>query len=446
MSPARVWPRWVVSGLEETAGSAAGWATFLAEPPWSNSATAPTAPAAAATMVAAPMASTRRLRVVVPPGAAEAAGWDPSCSGWAARSAPARRRASGSASLSARQSPLQTCLGDMENKMPEKPLGRPCVPLKVGKCPRRRMRQDACPMSRDVVTLRAGDLEARFVPSVGMVGASLRLAGRELLGLRSGLDAYRARGATFGIPLLHPWANRLGGFAYTVDGVSVGLDAANPRLHTEEHGLPIHRLLAAHPGSSVLERGETEVVAELDFGADPDLIGAFPFEHRLRLGAQLDAGTLTIATTLIPTGDRAVPVAFGFHPYFALPDTAREELELAHGAMTHLTLDDRGLPDGGREPVDARDGRLGDATYDDLFTDLGDEPAVTLRGAGRALTVTFLEGYTHLQLFAPPGTTSVAIEPMTAPTDALRTGDGLRRAEPGEEFTARFAIAVRDQA
>src|SRR3954470_21631974 len=107
------------------------------------------------------------------------------------------------------------------------------------------MRQDACPMSNDVVTLWAGDLEARFVPSVGMVGASLRLAGRELLGLRSGLDAYRARGATFGIPLLHPWANRLGGFAYTVDGVSVEIARDSPEIRLEEHGLPVHGLRSA---------------------------------------------------------------------------------------------------------------------------------------------------------------------------------------------------------
>src|ERR671919_2565660 len=61
----------------------------------------------------------------------------------------------------------------------------------------------------DAVTLAAGALEATFVPQLGMVGASLRHAGEELLDRRGGLRAYRDTGAVMGLPLLHPWANRL---------------------------------------------------------------------------------------------------------------------------------------------------------------------------------------------------------------------------------------------
>ena len=297
-------------------------------------------------------------------------------------------------------------------------------------------------MSSDVVTLRAGDLEARFVPPAGMVGASLRLAGRELLGLRAGIEAYRARGSTFGIPLLHPWANRLGGFAYTVEGVAVALDGSSPRLHTEEHGLPCHGLLAAYPGWRLLEATDTTAAAELDFAADPELLAAFPFPHRLRLDVELAPERLTVTTTLTPTGERAVPIAFGFHPYLALPDVARQEIGLRHGPLRHLALDGHGIPTGESAPVPARDAPLADETFDDLYTDLGPAPAVTLSGDERELTVRLLEGYTHLQLYAPAGTTSVAIEPMTAPADALRSGEGLRLAR--EPFTARFAIDVRD--
>ena len=75
-------------------------------------------------------------------------------------------------------------------------------------------------MSSDVVTLKAGAWTSRWVPSVGMVGVSLFGHGRELLGQLGGLDAYVARGSSFGIPLLHPWANRLSGWSYAVDGTA----------------------------------------------------------------------------------------------------------------------------------------------------------------------------------------------------------------------------------
>jgi aldose 1-epimerase len=296
------------------------------------------------------------------------------------------------------------------------------------------------PMSDDVVTLRAGDLCARWVPAVGMVGASLTHRGRELLGQRGGLEAYAARGSTFGIPLLAPFANRLGGFSYRAAGAGVALDAMSARVRTEEHGLPIHGLLAAHPGWRVLQAGATALAAELDLASDPDVLAAFPFPHRLRLDVALGASRLTVTTTLTPTSGFAVPVAFGFHPYLVLPGVAREDVVLRAPAMTRLELDDRRLPTGRREPVPARDAPLGPGAHDDHFTDLGPDPSFGLSGGGRALTVRFLEGYTHLQVFAQADQPFVAIEPMTAPIDGLRSGDGLRLAT--EPFRAVFAIEV----
>jgi aldose 1-epimerase len=298
-------------------------------------------------------------------------------------------------------------------------------------------------MSLDVVTLRADGLTSRWVPSVGMVGVSLFHQGRELLGQRRGLNAYADQGSTFGIPLLHPWANRLGGFAYAQQGIDVTLDASSPHVRTEEHGLPIHGLLAAAPGWTVRGAGATTLSADFAFD-DAGLLQLFPFPHRLSLDIVQEADRLTVTTTLTPTGDRPVPVAFGFHPYLTIPGVAREELVLRTPAMTRLGLDARGLPDGGRAPHGPRDAPLGATTYDDLFTDLGDAPAFALTGGGREITMRFVEGYTHLQLFAPPRSPVIAIEPMTAPTDALRTGEGLRSVT--EPFRATFAIEVHGPA
>jgi aldose 1-epimerase len=293
-------------------------------------------------------------------------------------------------------------------------------------------------MAADVVSLRAGTWTSRWVPSVGMVGVSLFGGGRELLGQRAGLDAYAAKGSTFGIPLLHPWANRLGGFAYSAAGIDVALDGATPRLHTEEHGLPIHGLLAAYPKWEVREADDHRLVADLAFDADPELLGAFPFPHRLTLQVEQSSHALTVTTVLTPTTDQPVPIAFGFHPYLTLPGVSRDALVLRAPAMTRLVLDGRGIPTGERVAAPVRHTVIADTDMDDLYTDLGAAPELTLAGGGHELTMRLLEGYTHLQLFSKPGSPVVAIEPMTAPTDALRSGDGLRLAT--EPFTAVFAL------
>src|SRR3954463_16835151 len=86
----------------------------------------------------------------------------------------------------------------------------------------------------DTVTLCAGELEAAFAPGAGMAGVSLRHAGEELLDRQAGLRTYVERGAVMGIPLLHPWANRLAGFDYAVDGRTVRLPDGPPPGRGEE--------------------------------------------------------------------------------------------------------------------------------------------------------------------------------------------------------------------
>jgi aldose 1-epimerase len=59
--------------------------------------------------------------------------------------------------------------------------------------------------------------------------------------------------------------------------------------------------------------------------------------------------------------------------------------------------------------------------------------------------VEFLAGYPYAQVFAPSEQEFVAIEPMTAPTNALTTGRGLRVVAPGERFEAAFRVRVEAQ-
>jgi galactose mutarotase-like enzyme len=57
------------------------------------------------------------------------------------------------------------------------------------------------------------------------------------------------------------------------------------------------------------------------------------------------------------------------------------------------------------------------------------------------VVVRFEHGYRCAQVFAPPGKDLICFEPMTAPTDALRTG-AFGVAEPGRPYSAAFTIAV----
>lgn len=289
-----------------------------------------------------------------------------------------------------------------------------------------------------MITLTAGELEATFVPEIGMVGSSLRHRGEELLAQRGGLEKYAETGSSFGIPLLHPWANRLDGMRYG----QVELDPERSPIRTEENGLPIHGLLSASPHWEPIEETETFLSARFSFDR-PELLAAFPYPHELSMAVTLSGTTLRIETTLRPTGVMAVPIAFGYHPYLTLPGVPRGDFRVEMPVTEQAVLDGRGIPTGATDPVDLEPGPLGEQTFDDLFPDTPPGVPFALEGGGRRLEVMFEEGYPYAQVFAPEGKDFICFEPMTAPTNALVSGDGLRQVEPGAEFSARFAITVR---
>jgi aldose 1-epimerase len=297
----------------------------------------------------------------------------------------------------------------------------------------------------------AGGLEATFVPGAGMVGCSLRHRGDELLGQRGGLDAYVAQRETMGIPLLYPWANRLGRERFGVAGREVVVDPRVAPVGVDEAGLPMHGLLAGATGWEV-ERHEREadggvLAARFDWAAHPVLMAAFPFAHELHLAARLDGPTLTITTTVRANRGTAVPVAFGWHPYLQLPGVARTDWEIEVPVREQLALDAGGLPTGVRDPVSVAAGALARRTFDDLYVAPADGAPFALAGGGRRVEVAFAEGFPYAQVYAPAGDDVIAFEPMTAPTNALVDGGPeLVQLAAGGTFGASFSIAVSERA
>jgi galactose mutarotase-like enzyme len=273
-----------------------------------------------------------------------------------------------------------------------------------------------------------GGLEATFDPRAGMRGTSLRDHGEELV-------------ATGGIPLLYPWANRLAAFDYVALGKQVELDRDSGLLELDQNRLPIHGLLREW-GAWDLEDGGGTLTAAVDFGNEEQLLKAFPFPHTLRLDLRLQGSRLSIATSVAADQGEDVPVSFGFHPYFRLPDAPREEWEIEVPVRERLVLDDLMIPTGEREPAGDLDGLLGERSFDDAYAGVDAGWPFALAGGGRRIEVRFDEQFPFAQVYTPPGAEFICFEPMTAPTNALRSGQDLPIVEAGSTFTATWTIDV----
>jgi aldose 1-epimerase len=293
------------------------------------------------------------------------------------------------------------------------------------------------------------ELCATFVPRAGMLCCSLRHRGVELLAQGSGVRAYAQRGATMGIPLLYPWANRLAGLRYPGPHGEVRLDPADPLLKLDQNGLPIHGAIAGalpwelleRPGPEADRAGADQLHARLAWHS-PELLAIFPYRHTVELYARLAGARLTITTTVRADGGCAVPVSFGFHPYLRIAGADRRDWLIELPPASRLLLDERMIPIATGPPVEPRRFRLADGDWDDSLTALGQPVVFSVSAGERRIDVRFLEGFSHAQIYTPTGQSFICFEPMTAPTNALISRRELPVVSPNEAFHTSFSVSV----
>jgi aldose 1-epimerase len=296
------------------------------------------------------------------------------------------------------------------------------------------------------------ELEATFVPGANMLCCSLCHRGEELLAQNAGVAAYAEAGKTMGIPLLYPWANRLAAFDYSVASKTVQAPHDPTRIAVDDNGLPIHGVIGGRlawelmdpPVPDLASGSETRALAaRLNWSEEePELFEVFPFKHDLLYKARFTGGRLEIEVTVHASGEDAVPVAFGFHPYLA-PGGPRESWLIELPAMRHLRLDPNQIPTSpdGQASSNQRF-ELGEREFDDGYDSVADPARFAVTAGERRIELELTDGYPCAQVYAPLSGHFICFEPMTAPANALRSGDGLRLLEPGERYRARFSLGV----
>lgn len=295
------------------------------------------------------------------------------------------------------------------------------------------------------------NVTATFVPKAGMVCSSLTHDGEEMLGQRYGLRGYIEEGKTFGVPILAPWANRLGRMAYAVVHEGGGIRRIDvhpdtPHLRFDPYGQPIHGLLRGSSDWEILEceatATEAWITAKLYFDQRRTDFSAFPFEHEIDLKMTLRGTSLTFSTEIHATGQDEVPIAFGWHPYLSIPGQDRSEWEVYLPFTRRCPLGPTLLPTGTREDVEPIVGQLGDRPLDDLFADVTNGTTAYIRGNGRKMSIRFDTGYDWAILYGPPHRNHICVEPMTAASDPFSGQDPMEVVPRGGSFRAAFTISV----
>jgi aldose 1-epimerase len=277
------------------------------------------------------------------------------------------------------------------------------------------------------------------------VGAGLRLyeaGGRPLLDSYAENEMCKSgRGQ-----VLIPWPNRIADGSYEFDGTTYQLALTEPEAHNAIHGLVRWRQWSAR------EKESNRVVMEHVLNPQP----GYPFTLELTIEYALSDAGLSVHTTARNAGDAPCPFGAGAHPYLTLETEPVDSLRLRVPAATVLASDDRGSPTGS-SPVAGSDydfrapREIGTTVLDHAFTDLDRDADGMARATladdsqGRAVELWVDGSHSHLMVFTGDplpevNRRAVAIEPMTCPPNAFRTGDGVMRLDPAESVSLRWGL------
>ena len=292
--------------------------------------------------------------------------------------------------------------------------------------------------------IRAGDQRVVVVE----VGGGLR---SYTIGDRDVLDGYgQADMATAGRgQVLMPWPNRIQDGTYEFAERTHHLPLSEPDTRNAIHGL------VRWASWSVGEREADRVVMEHTLHPQP----GYPFSLDLSIEYQVSDEGLRVASTGTNVGQDACPYGSGAHPYLKVGTETVDSVRLRAPGRRVLQLNGRGAPVGtlpveGTEYDFRHSKEIGAIELDNAFTDLEREDDALARvrlrhpDNGFEITLWLDESYPYLQLFTGDSQPTVnrrslAVEPMTCPPNAFRSGESLIRLEPGESFNGAWGIEAR---
>ncbi|HKY17199.1 MAG TPA: aldose 1-epimerase family protein [Microthrixaceae bacterium] len=277
--------------------------------------------------------------------------------------------------------------------------------------------------------------------AVGAGLRSLRHDGRDLV-VPYDADEIRpfSRGA-----VLAPWPNRVGGGRWSWRGEDLQLAINEPDLGHALHGLVLW------VEWRVTEHRDESLTLATTIWPQP----GYPFLVELAMRWAVGPDGLTGELTAQNRGDEPAPYGCSIHPYLVAPTGRLDEWTLHVPAARELQVDDLMLPSTLGPLASSHDFRvarpIGDAQIDNAYTevafDAAGEAAVTLvDGHDDGVQLTFGTATPWVQVCTAdfPGgqRAGLAVEPMTCPPDALRSGEDLVVLQPGAEHRAWWRISV----
>ena len=240
--------------------------------------------------------------------------------------------------------------------------------------------------------------------------------------------------------VLFPFPNRLDGGKYTWLGKSYTFPINNAATSNAIHGFV--REEAFEPEFVFLGQDLASIRCYFDYKGEREYY-PFPFSLEIEFSIN-DTGKFEVQVEVMNLHKTAIPMGFGWHPYFKLAHTANlHQLKLP--ACEKVDINDRMIPLGSTTPFKEFQSlqKVEEAFLDNCFqyTKPSGSYQLVLEGEGQSLKMKASAAeFPFFQVFTPPHRESIALEPMSCNVDVFNNLQGLVKLEPEEIWKGKMSV------
>lgn len=230
---------------------------------------------------------------------------------------------------------------------------------------------------------------------------------------------------------LAPWPNRLANGTWKFENQEFSAEI-NDGKSNANHGLVFNRKF------EVESKTDDSVTFSYLLGED----AAYPFTVLVRVSFSLRGSELISVITARNQADLKVPVAFGTHPYISAAADSQVSLLAESQAINNAAQ----IPTGAKPAQKIMQTKFSELSLDDCFWGLtrnedGVAQVQVSHANGSNVFVWQDSVFKYLMIYTHP-TLGLAVEPQTAPANALNSGDDLIWLTPGESVSGSWGIRV----
>lgn len=242
--------------------------------------------------------------------------------------------------------------------------------------------------------------------------------------------------------VLFPFPNRLKDGRYKWEGNTYQFPINDAGTGNALHGFGADKPMKINQ-LELSPEGATIGCEYQDEGKHP----GYPFPFTFNIQFSIDRrNQLLVTISFRNDGTHAIPVGFGWHPYFQLSDQV-DQLKLQFPSCELLSIDQRMIPNGKRYEYDqfANLKPLGATTLDNCFALKNGRVEASVYVEGKRGKMRYWQEmgkgkFNFLQVFTPPYRSAIALEPMTCNVDGFNNGEGLIKLPSGEVADAKFGL------